>query len=78
MHQDFYHPGSPHLVHEHVEVRVQRSSVPAAHGDEAEAHPHVEPLADAAAPRQSSGLLLLLTLRGPACTQHTGGSAQRR
>lgn len=58
--------GASHLVDEDVERRLQRGSVPAAHREEAEAHPHVEPLADSAAPEQTRGLGL--ALRAPACT----------
>lgn len=63
-----------HLVDEHVERLLQSSSVPAAHGEEAEAHPHVEPLADSAAPGQSRLLLLVLLLapRSAPCTRDRG------
>lgn len=55
---------------EYVERLLQRSSVSAAHGQEAEAHPHVEPLADPAAPGQTR--CLLLALRTASCTGERG------
>lgn len=59
-------PPRPHLVHEDVERLLQSDSVPAAHGEEAETHAHVEPLADPAAPGQS--LRLLGAPRSATCT----------
>lgn len=54
---------------EDVNRRLHGGSVPAAHCEEAEAHAHVEPLANSAAPGQSR--VLLLTLRKPSCTGDT-------
>lgn len=62
---------SSHLVDEHVKRLLQHSSVPAAHGQEAKAHPHVEPLADPAAPAQIRGGALLLSVSTASCTGHT-------
>lgn len=60
-------PPWPHLVYEDVERLLQSHSVPAAHGQEAEAHAHVEPLADPAA--HGKALLRLLgALRSTTCT----------
>lgn len=54
---------------EDVNRRLHESPVPAAHREEAEAHAHVEPLAEPAAPGQSR--VLLLPLRAPSCTGDT-------
>lgn len=56
-------------MHEHVHRRLHGSCVPAAHREEAEAHAHVEPLADPAAPGQSR--VLLVPLRTSSCTGDT-------
>lgn len=60
-------PPWPHLVYKDVERLLQSHSVPAAHGEEAEAHAHVEPLADPTAPGKTL-LRLLGALRSTTCT----------